>query len=139
MKQNYHFEGVVNIYLQGEEALEATGDYKDHINYFVVNPTSNIVIDDYRTNPAQKMREAMLNGDDGQFADTFSQPAWISITADESSAKIELHDPQGKTIKENLELWLGSIHGNTMPVRDTKWETIKAISDRCFAFASLVK
>ena len=139
METNFRYDGLVNIYLQGEQALETAADAGDHIHYFVVSLDSEISVDDYRAAVAEKMRSAMLHGDDGQFADAFSQPARISIQASNQSAHINIYEAGDQNTKTDWELWLGGIDSGTMAVRETMWELLKSVSDDCFAFAALAK
>ena len=129
------YKGNANIYLQGLGALEPITTQSNLMEYFVAYPESKILVRDFRKNVAE-LANKILEGDNANFPEIFSQPAWIEIRSTKDAAEILIKDG----INENHEktLWLGVIRDSKMSVQDVDWEIIKSVNDNEFAFAALV-
>jgi hypothetical protein len=136
LNSSYHYKGVVNIYLQGNEALEPVKFTEDGALYHLASPLSGITVNDHRAHVARAAKLALDGLEEDAFGHIFSQPASVEINAQADTAHIEIYDETTET--EGLTLWMGVIDDHRMAVAETEWETLKAIEDEKIAFAALI-
>jgi hypothetical protein len=134
---NLQFQGNVNIYLQGPDALEPMANRQNgHMAYYVASPESEITIYDFRHSSVKAAKRAIATFDDLDFADVFNQPAWAEIFESDECVKIVLSESQ-ETSPRSL-LWLGVLEEDEMTSYDIVWEAIRQVDNACFAFAVLI-
>jgi hypothetical protein len=133
------FEGNVQVYLQGKNALLPHGTLGNNATYFIGSRQSPLTLRDYRHKQINAARH-ILSGKNGfEFADVFNEPALVKVYSDPEKNKleIEMHEPTAGNKKETL--WLGVIDNHEMSVQKIKWEFLHAIGKKRIAFAALVK
>lgn len=136
--QNFTYEGCVQIYLEGAEALwiQQMND-NGSIAYTVGSSKTPIYLLDNRKEPIEAARRT-INGDAGaNFPDTFNLPAKVRLKADPDSVEIVLEDCKGQPVKETT-LWMGVADRDEIPANPFYWYQLQAVDDRRIAFAVLV-
>lgn len=142
MTQEHHiFKGNVQIYLQGQNALDLVGEIReDQMTYFVGSNNSKILVRDFRSNSILAAHRALSGTDVAQFADFFNQSAYAEILiTDVETAMIEINLYYMSGNGDFPILWLGVIDDLRMPMFDTEWEILRPISLDRVAFAAMVK
>lgn len=142
-KGKNNFQGDVQIYLQGQNALIPFGEIcKDQMTYFIGSKRSGIIIRDFRQNPILAAQRALSGLDGTEFADIFNQPAYAEIFFSDEINKIEIIEINlyPTTKKGDFPvLWIGVIDDLLMPILDTEWELLRPISSKKVAFAAMVE
>ena len=140
MASSLIFEGNVQVYLQGKNALLPSGTLThDIISYFIGSRRSSLTLKDFRQRPIRAAHH-ILSGKNGfEFADVFNEPALVKVYSniDKSQLEIEMHE--NTSSDDDGILWLGVIDDNEMSVQDIEWEVLRPISKKRTAFAALVK
>ena len=143
------FNGVAQVYLQGNNGLEVSDAVLDSIksgkldtairmDYTVFTAASNLHVKDYRTTVNLAAMAAISGGDVSTFAIDFNQPAHVTVEeTDGGGIEISIKEPDAEA--DDLTLWLGSIDDARMAVqKETIWEQIIPVEGK-FAFAALVR
>jgi hypothetical protein len=131
------FQGDVQVYLEGREALEPISECSEGcMAYYVASPESLIEVRDFRRVPSEAAKCAMAGQSDVEFASVFSKPAWVKVHSSLDRAEIELHE--SRSSGNGLTLWLGVIMDDRMPVHQVQWEILKPVNETTIAFAALV-
>jgi hypothetical protein len=131
------YQGEVDIYLQGQDALEPTIAPPALMAYYVGCPSSKILVKDHRNRVAEAARLALSGIDEEKFANVFNEHAWVDIRSTDDQAEIEIFDGRGKG--DVPVLWLGVISDGKMGAYDVDWEIIKPLGGTQFAFAAIVR
>jgi hypothetical protein len=138
MASNLIFEGNVEVYLQGKDALLPQGRITQNISYFIGSQQSELTLKDYRSRQIQAAQH-ILSGKNGfEFADVFNEPAWVKVftNTDQSTLEIEMHE--ATETNNHKILWLGVIDNNEMSVQPIAWEFLHPIEKNRIAFAAIV-
>jgi len=136
-KANYIYQGNVQIYLQGQNALRPAGTIReDQMTYFIGSEKSKLLIRDFRQSPIFAAQKALSGLDGVEFASVFNQPAWIEIRDDQDNIQIDLHESSEADV--NSMLWLGVISDDKIPIHYMVWEKFTNIDNSTLAFAALV-
>lgn len=131
------FQGNVQIYLQGQNALIPVGEIReDQMTYFIGSKNSNILIRDFRQNPIFAAHKALSGLDGVEFASIFNSPAWIEIKDNKNYIQIDMHE-SSRDETESM-LWIGIIDNDNIPVHYMSWEKFVNINNSTLAFAALV-
>lgn len=139
------YSGMANVYLQGQNALcpiEESIQLSKEIRYCIGDSATSLFITDLRITPVLEASEALRLGYQNGFSKTFNQQAWVEVSYEPSSEKveIELHDPiMDETGQKELPLlWMGVLEGNIMPAYEVEWEVFKSLPGGT-AFVSLIR
>lgn len=142
-KENEIFQGNVQIYLQGQNALIPVGDIReDQMTYFIGAKNSNLLIKDFRQNPILAAQHVLSGLDGIQFADVFNQSAYAEIfvsNKNDETASVEIKLLPTEEIEDVPTLWLGVVDDFRMPMVDLEWEILRPISLEKVAFAAMAK
>lgn len=140
MATNLIFEGNVQVYLQGKNALLPYGTLNHEIiTYFIGSRRSSLTLKDFRQRPIRAAHH-ILSGKNGfEFADVFNEPALVKVYSHTEKNQLEIEMYDNTSIYDNGILWLGVIDNNEMSVQDIEWEVLRPISKKRTAFAALVK
>jgi len=142
-KENEIFQGNVQIYLQGQNALIPIGEIReDQMTYFIGAKNSNLLIKDFRQNPILAAQRALSGLDGVQFADVFNQSAYAKIFVSDKTnetASVEINLLPAEEIEDVPTLWLGVVDDFRMPMIDLEWEILRPISLEKVAFAAMAK
>jgi hypothetical protein len=140
VKGKNNFQGEVQIYLQGQNALIPFGEIcKDQMTYFIGAKRSQIIIRDYRENPILAAQRVLSGLDGTQFADIFNQPAYAEIFVADEFKEIEISLYPTTKKGDFPVLWVGVIDDLLMPILDTEWEILQPISLEKVAFVAMVE
>jgi len=137
------FQGNVQIYLQGQNALVPVGEVcEDQMTYCIGSEKSELLIRDFRQKPILAAHRALSGLDGTQFADAFNQPAYAEICVTDRNGEPEKLEINLHPTNENAEfpvLWLGVLEEKSMPPYDIDWEFLRPLDDTQMAFAILAK
>ena len=136
-EHSFHFRGIFDIYLQGMDALQPIRTSTDYISYYVGNPASKILVQDYRSASARAAQLALQGFDIEKFADVFSMPGLVEIRASLDDAEIVIRDLPRKFEPIQI-LWLGLLYDEDFEEYELQWRLIKPITASITAFAALV-
>ncbi len=142
MSNDFHFEGEVNLYLQGEKALAVDEQNSGFLQCYLGSKYSCIRIRDFRYQPRFLAERTIFTKETLQFKDAFCQPAKAVIQLKKGNVQIDLHEPDLCTdLSTNHKpiLWLGVIDdGDSIPLRYVDWEIFRSIDDVRTGFAMLL-
>jgi hypothetical protein len=142
-KENVLYQGNVQIYLQGENALLPTGsDREDQIAYFIGSKKSKLLIRDFRKRPILAAHRGQSGVKGMEFADAFNQPAYAEVSISDKGnepEKVEIHLLPTDEREDFPVLWLGIMNDLMMPMLDIEWEILRPISIEKIAFTAMVR
>src|SRR5919108_6066763 len=137
MASNLIFEGNVQVYLQGKNALLPFGSIDQNISYFIGSRQSDLTLRDYRHKQIHAAQHVLSGKNGFEFADVFNEPAWVKVYTDPGQSKLEIEMHEA-TERENDEIsWLGVIDNHEMSVQPIEWEFLRPIGKNRIAFAAL--
>ena len=131
------FDGPVQVYLQGKNALLPIDATNEQITYWIGSEQTKLLLKDHRCLPIEAANR-ILRGENGfEFADIFNRPAVAKVNLEDDTVNIELHD---NTNDGNYPiLWLGVLDENMMPNYKTEWEYLRPVDSQSTAISVLLK
>lgn len=130
------FDGPVNVYLQGKNALLPTNISKEQITYWIGSEQTKLQLKDYRHLPIAAANRVLGGEDEFEFADIFNQAAIAKVEVEDEILNIELHD--GPRDGNYPILWLGVLDDNLMPNYKTEWEYLRPLDEHSTAISVLL-
>lgn len=142
-KETILYQGNVQIYLQGENALLPTGsEREDQIAYFIGSKKSKLLIRDFRKRPRLAAQRGHFGVEGLEFADAFNQPAYAEVSIAGKGGepeKIEINLRPTDEREDFPVLWLGIMNDLMMPMLDIEWEILRPINPEKIAFTAMVR
>jgi hypothetical protein len=142
MASDLIFEGNVQVYLQGRNALmpiSPEASPSGHITYYIGNKSTNLVLSDHRPETVAEARQILQTRYQNGFAKHFNQHAKAEIRYDEDTQRIEIDLHTVPTEPEECPvLWLGTLEDNLMPGYQVEWEIFRELGPTQTAFVALI-
>lgn len=133
----YSYQGVVEIHLQGKEAVEFIEDHDTYVVFVVGALESNIKIIDYRPATIKAARNAVALQNPNVFAEHFNQPAKIWIESSKDQTLIELRECKMNQTNPKM-FWVGSLKDEPFPDYPLIWGQFRNVETNRLAFATLI-
>lgn len=133
------YEGVANVYLQGNGALQPVGSFSSKCMNYSVGTCEEIIVRDFRPEPDLAAIRTLEGTTNLPFADIFSTPSYIKIQECKQGAQIDLMDAENIIESEIPTLWLGVTEKNTFHGYEPAWYILRKTQDNRNAFAILVE
>jgi hypothetical protein len=131
------FDGPVNVYLQGRNALLPIDLTTEQVTYWIGSEQTKLLLKDHRCLPINAAAR-IIEGENGfEFADIFNQPAIARVRLEDETVNIELHE--NTSDGEYPTLWLGVLDDNMMPNYKIEWEYLRPLDDHSTAISVLLK
>jgi hypothetical protein len=142
-KENYLYQGNVQIHLQGQRALlPIDSNREDQVTYFIGSKKSKLLIRDFREEPILAAHRAPAGIEGAEFAVAFNQPAYAEVSVVENGSEPEKVEINLRPAKDNDDipvLWMGVKNDLLMPMLDIEWEILRPISAKKIAFTAMVR
>ena len=142
-KENYLYQGNVQIHLQGQHALlPVDSNREDRIACFIGSRKSKLLIRDFREEPILVAHRAASGMEGSEFADAFNQPAYAEVSVSDRGVepeKVEINLRPTDESEDFPVLWLGVKNDMLMPMLDIEWEILRPISVEKVAFTAMVR
>ncbi|HLO32062.1 MAG TPA: hypothetical protein VK249_23125 [Anaerolineales bacterium] len=142
-KENYLYQGNVQIHLQGQHALlPVDSPRRDQVSYFIGSRKSKLLIRDFREEPILAAQRAPAGVEGAEFAVAFNQLAYAEVAILDKGnelEKVEINLRPAEQDEDTPVLWLGVKNDALMPMLDIEWEIMRPISSKKIAFTSLVR
>lgn len=131
------FNGPVQVYLQGKDALFPVDASNDQISYWIGSQNSKLFLKDHRYLPIRAANRVLAGEDGSEFADIFNQPAIAKVNLEDDAVNIELHEIANAG--NYPILWLGVLEKNLMPNYSVEWEYLRPLNSHSTAISILIK
>lgn len=132
----YETSGNASVEIQGPRVLEILRRTDEHADFSVIGFEGSITIRDYRPDTIASLLAFELGEPNHDFADRFSQPAFLELAVlNSSSMHVDMYPvkPGGPT----LQLWIAVGVDGTLPTIDYTVSAIRPLEEGKFALVAL--
>jgi hypothetical protein len=141
MSSSLIFDGDVQVYLYGQNALIPTSLTDQALAMVIGIETSDLIVNEHRYKIIQLIKNTSPDSYPDGFLQSFNRPARVEIQYEpnQKGLKIDLYDIETVTEDNIPILWMGVLENNRMPNYEVEWEVLKSIDGNNAAFCALVK